>query len=112
MGIRSDVFFAHKASITLPQKFVVMLTQRFGAEVLSHSEGTAYHMQDIKWYPDDDAEVGELYNYLENLDCFDDCVIVEACHDYPEYNDGDYGAWNDNPWRAYRFVRTGIEFAQ
>ena len=109
MGIRSDVFFAHKSSLELPQKFATMLTDRFGAGVLNHNEGTAYNMQDIKWYCDDDTDLVEFYSFL-NDHHYDDFTVIEACLDYPDSTDGDAGAWIDNPWGAYRFVRTGIEF--
>ena len=107
MGIRSDVFFAHKASLELPQKFVDMLVNRFGAEVLNHKEGVAYNMQYVKWYVNDDTDLVEFYNFLE--DHYHDFTIIEACHDYPESTDGDAGAWDNNPWGACRFVRCGIE---
>ena len=108
MGIRSDVFFAHKSSLSLPQKFVDMLTQNFGAEILNHKEGVAYNMQYVKWHLSYE-ELVDFYSFL-NDQSDDDFVVIEACQDYPESTDGDAGAWNDNPWGAYRFVRTGIEF--
>ena len=112
MGIRSDFFFAHKSSLSLPQKFVTMLTDRFGAEVLRHKEGVAYNMQDIVWYCDslysNDNDLVDFYNFLSDQSD-DDFTLIEVCQGCPESTDSDAGAWNDNPWGAYRFVRCGIE---
>lgn len=109
MGIRSDVFFAHKSSITLPQKFVDMLVNSHGAERFEHPEGIAYAMEYTRWYMDCDNALVEFYEFLTNLN-IDDFIVIEACHDYPEHTDGDAGDWYGNPWGASRFVRTGIEF--
>ncbi len=110
MGIRSDVFFAHKASVVLPQEYADMLVNRFGAEVISHSEGTAYSMEYVKWHPELDGQLIQFYNFLENNVDFNDFTVIEACLDYPENTDGDSGKWYNNPWGASRYVRTGIEF--
>lgn len=110
MGIRSDVFFAHKNTIQLPQEYADMLMNRFGAKVLFHPEGTGYSMDYVKWYRNDDEELIQFYNFLETKVDYCDYTVIEACLDYPESSDGDAGEWYNNPWGASRYVRTGIEF--
>ena len=109
MGIRSDVFFAHKNCVSIPEKFHDMLEQKHGAEVYLTDEGTAYSMEYTKWYMDCDTDMVEFYEFLANLNT-SDFIVIEACHDYPMNTDGDAGNWYDNPWGAERFIRTGIEF--
>ena len=109
MGIQSDVFFAHKACVSLPQEHVDMLVNRFGAVTHTNAEGTAYSMQSVKWYRDSDKDLEGFYIFLDML-YSSDYIVIEACHDYPGSTESDAGGWYDNPWEAYRFVRTGIEF--
>lgn len=111
MSSRSHVFFAHKVNVKLPQHFSELLVSEFGAEILGHEEGTAYNIEDVKWYVDNDNDLKGFYTFLNELKS-SDYVVIEACYDYPESNYGDAGAWYDNPWEARRFVRTGIKFAQ
>lgn len=111
MGTRSDIFFAHKSSVQLPLEYADMLMNRFRAKVLFHSEGTAYSMEHVKWYQNDDEELIQFYNFLDNENiAYSDFIVIEACYDYPESTDADSGAWHNNPWGAHRYVRTGIDF--
>mgnify|MGYP003345270139 CR=1 FL=1 len=109
MEIRSDVFFAHKSSVSLPQHLVEMLENEC-AEVFHHAEGTACYMDSVRWYKNSVSEIVEFYEFLDGLDSYD-YVAIEACQGYPEIVSGDAGAWHSNPWQASK-NRTGIQFTQ
>jgi hypothetical protein len=109
MSSRSHVFFAHKVGVKLPQHISEMLVTSFEAEVLENAEGTAYNIEDVKWYPSHNTDVGELYSFLRSLER-SSFIVIDACYDYPESNENDAGEWFDNPWNAHKHVRVSIEF--
>lgn len=109
MGIRSDVGLACKKDLAK------LVLERFpwvaeSAEEHTHDEGTLFHFTDIKWYRDLDEDIIALYAFLKEHD--EDYLIVEACHDYPESDQGDAGSWTDNPWNVYRAVSVSISFEE
>lgn len=106
MGIRSTVFAAFKTD--LHQKIAHLAIFALG-ERYDHSDGVAYSFPYIKWYTDE-GEVKELYDALAAHDdpAGNNHIIIEACHDYPESDDGDHGRWTDNPWGAYRQISVSI----
>ena len=59
--------------------------------------GTLFTTQDVKWYHHDYADIIAFYKYMEeNHD--EDWLILQACHDYPDSEEGDTGGWHDNPF--------------
>ena len=109
MGIRSDVGFACKTELAkeVTEKFPWVAEQ---SDKYENDEGILFHFTDIKWYRDIDDFVA-LYKFLKEHN-EDDYLIVEACHDYPESDQGDAGNWTNNPWNVYRAVSVRIEFEQ
>ena len=111
MGVRSDVFMCFKnlAHDEMDEPLKRMLTEGYGAKVYLNPEGTAYVIEDVKWYVDEREELRRLYAYLDTLS-LEEYLVIVACHDYPDSTDGDRGAWFDNPWDARRVTTVRIEF--
>jgi len=108
MGTRSDVFVAIKNELWDSLKDL-SIWECAGTQAVSPEGHRGFLFQDIKWYRDEDDELVELYNRLQASDIDgENHWIVEACHDYPESDDGDSGNWSDNPWRARRQVSVSI----
>jgi len=115
MGIRSDVFVGMKHEV---QNKVNSATGKSGKLVrsllaeaddyLMADDGVAYVFTDVKWYMDDEA-VSALYELLRSCDD-EDYIVVMACHDHPESDEGDVGSWFDNPWEARRVTSVTIEY--
>jgi hypothetical protein len=76
---------------------------------LMADEGVAYVFRDVRWYMDDE-DIAALYKLLSSIDDEDDYIVIEACHDYPDSDEGDAGCWTDNPWNAQRITHVTIEF--
>jgi len=112
MGIRSDVFLGFKTELhnQLPESVKTMLLDTQD-DVLTDEEGTAYFIEDVKWYRDSDDEIVALYEWLSNNDPDGSHhIVVTACHDYPTNDDGDAGSWHNNPWGIQRCVSVSLEF--
>jgi len=116
MGIRSDVFVATKEHIFLNLK---PETQKFLEEMSDQSskkpEGRAFIFESVKWYRDDYPEIVELYDALKYLTSSpengfyeEDYIIIEACGEYPEYDENNIGEWHDNPWEAHKEVSVTV----
>lgn len=108
MGIRSDVFLALKAPAVLkmPAKMRADLDE-MASKRLEHPEGTAWFMEDVKWYDD---HVDAFTRWLADEVELDEAWLVVACHDYPDQDDDDWGSWEDNPWGACREVSARVAF--
>lgn len=116
MGIRSDVFVGMKHGVQNKindgvgtDANMVRSLLASADDRLESDEGVAYVFRDVKWYMDEDEELAALYELLSSIDD-DDYIVIEACHDYPDSDEGDAGCWNDNPWNARRVVRATIEY--
>lgn len=103
MGIRSDVGIALKHSIVreLPQDVKKFLYDE-SEDIDSREEGVLFVFRDVKW----NATYNEIKGFYEALKKFNwnDYIVVEACFDYPESDDGDAGYWSNNPWSLHRSV--------
>lgn len=111
MGISSDVFLAVKAAIQdeFKDAFEQMLAENYGAKVYLHPEGTAYYMDDVKWYHDIYNDLVDMYRWLNAQD-EENYLVIQACAEYPDDHEGDGGDWQENPWGAERYYRVGIDF--
>lgn len=115
MGIRSDVFVGMKHNVqnkindgvgTDADKVRFLLAS--ADDCLERDEGVAYVFQDVKWYMDEE-DIAALYELLRSTG-EENYIVVEACHDYPDNDEGDAGCWTDNPWNAQRVTHVTIEF--
>lgn len=108
MGIRSDVFLGFKTALweALPEKHKDWLTREADKQDTT-DEGKAFFFEEVKWYVGLDEDIDDLYKWLGEEEA-DDFIIVEACHDYPDSDDGDLGSWVENPWNAARHVSVEV----
>lgn len=106
MAVRSDVFIGVKVALSADMEWA--LKERFAAQILIHERGVAYVMQDVKWYGDD---VDAIYAELAGRDIHD-VIVVAACHDYPDSDEGDYGAWEDSPWQPCREISVSLNYEE
>jgi len=75
--------------------------------------GRLFHCYDIKWYISSDNEISRLYQELDDIDqCGEEFLIVEACHDCPESDEGSAGDWYDNPWGVYKDISVSISWSK
>jgi hypothetical protein len=111
MGVRSDAFVCIKnlAHDEMPERIKKMLKGGYGASVRLHPDGTAYVIEDVKWYVHEHQELRDLYAYLGSIPD-EEYLVIAACHDYPDSTEGDKGGWLDNPWGARRVTTVRIEF--
>lgn len=112
MGIRSEVAVAVKNNV-LEAMSQEQIARWFGDcdEVLEHKEGKLFHWEGVKWYRGLDSDVDSLYEFLGQDGRENDYLVVEACHDYPESEDGNAGSWVDNPWDIYKFHTVGVHIS-
>ena len=109
MGIRSDVGFACKSEIAKQVDELFPWVKEDADTVSELPEGTLYHFCDIKWHYELDKDIMALYAWLKERN-EDDYLIVEACGEYPESEEGDLGDWLDNPWNMRRRISVSISF--
>jgi hypothetical protein len=111
MSTRSDVGIALKKNVfeALSTETRDFLEQVFEAHTHSE-EGIFFHATYLKWYTHDGSQVEKLYSELLDFDD-DDFQIIEACHDYPDSDEGCAGAWDENPWGALKEINVSIDFS-
>jgi hypothetical protein len=108
MSTRSDVFVAIKADLWDSVKDLSIWKSADVAGI-SDDGDHGFQFDDISWSPAYDEHLKELYSRLSQHDpSGDGHLIIEACHDYPESDDGDHGRWTSNPWGAYRQISVSI----
>jgi len=110
MGITSSVVVALKASVYtgLSAESKGTLNKLLGGPQDTTKEGhVIFSEEHIKWYYDLDEDLLKFYEELFKFDS-DDYLILEACHDYPNSEDGDQGSWHDNPWSCYKSVDVSL----
>ena len=108
MGIRSDVAIAMKEYVyenLSPE--VRKILKEWGFEEQSaykpenegclDDAGRLFATTDVKWYSGYE-DVAALYKHFREAHDAEDWRILQACHDYPDTNDGDEGGWHDNPF--------------
>ena len=109
MGIRSDVGIAMKEYVfqNLSQKAKDFL-EEWGFEVQTaykpenekdeDQAGRLLMTTDVKWYHHSYEDIQAFMRHLNDDHDDDDWLLLQACHDYPDTNDGDEGGWHDNPF--------------
>ena len=113
MGIRSDVGFAIKTEAyeklkNSPHKEAVDAVIGMAEQTLQKDEGFLFVFRYVKWYRDQYSELLEFYKVLDEVIESEDFLIVQACFDYPESDDGDAGSWYDNPWNLRRHIQVDL----
>ena len=112
MGIRSDVAVALKGDVfnRLSQKSKETLDVWFGQTASVTKEGVLFYTQGVKWYHTIYDDLVALYDELEDNFDYEDFLIIQACHDYPQSEEGDLGDWYDNPWEIHRSWSVTVEW--
>lgn len=116
MSSRSKVVIAIRYSVWEKISGVVRDCLDEADELLQKPEGFLFIFDEIRWpivlvegdiNSSDPCEqlVGFLKTQPES-----DYLVVEACYDYPDSDDGDMGKWTDNPWDIRRVVSVDILF--
>ena len=109
MGVRSDVGIAMKEYVyqNLSVKAKEFLEEwgfeesarRTSEEVNDEDDaGRLLTTSDVKWYHFDYDDIQAFMKHLNEHHDEDDWLLLQACHDYPESNDGDEGGWYNNPF--------------
>lgn len=115
MGTQSDVFVGMKHNVqnkindgvsTDADKVRFLLAS--ADDYLEADEGVAYVFRDVKWYMEEE-DIAALYELLRSTG-EENYIVIEACHDYPDSDEGDAGCWTDNPWNAQRVTHVTIEY--
>ena len=122
MGIRSDVAIAMKEYVyenLSPE--VRKILEEWGFEEVSKYEpqteknqdlddaGRLFATTDVKWYTDYE-DVTALYKHMREAHDAEDWRILQACHDYPDTDDGDDGEWLDNPFDLSKHVSVELQW--
>ncbi len=109
MGIRSDVGIAMKEYVfqNLSEKAKKFLEEwGFEEQTVYKPEnekdedqaGRLFMTTDVKWYHHSYEDIQAFMRHLNDDHDDDDWLLLQACHDYPDSNDGDEGGWHDNPF--------------
>ena len=109
MGVRSDVGIAMKEYVyqNLSVKAKEFLKEwgfeesaRCTPEDVNDEDdaGRLFTTSDVKWYHFDFEDIQAFMKHLNDDHDEDDWLLIQACHDYPEANDGDEGGWYHNPF--------------
>ena len=109
MGVRSDVGITMKEYVyqNLSVKAKEFLKEwgfeesarRKPEEVNDEDDaGRLLTTSDVKWYHFDYEDIQAFMKHLNEHHDEDDWLLLQACHDYPETNDGDEGGWYNNPF--------------
>ena len=108
MGIRSDVGIAMKEYVfqNLSEKAKKFLEEWGFEEQTAYKPenekdedqaGRLFMTTDVKWYHHSYEDIQAFMRHLNDDHDDDDWLLLQACHDYPDTNDGDEGGWRDNP---------------
>ena len=111
MSTQSDVGFAIKAEAfqRLPAEVRAFLESPYFTTKLDNPEGKLFAAEWVKWN-EEYGDPGTLYKALREVDD-EDFRLIEACHDFPEHDLGDRGAW-ENPWDLQRNVEVSLTYEE
>ena len=110
MGVRSDVGIAMKEYVyeNLSEKAKKFLEEWDFEERSSYTPepeakdqddaGRILVTQDVKWYWHDYDDIIAFIKHLNDDHDEDDWLLIQACGEYPDSDDGDEGGWHDNPF--------------
>ena len=122
MGVRSDVGIAMKEYVfqNLSEKAKKFLEEwGFEEQTVYKPEnekdedqaGRLFMTSDVKWYHHDYEDIRDFMHHLHEDHDDDDWLLLQACHDYPDSNDGDGGEWHDNPFNLCKHVTVELSWA-
>ena len=121
MGVRSDVGIAMKEYVfqNLSEKAKKFLEEwGFEEQTVYKPEnkkdeddaGRLLVTQDVKWYWHDYDDIIAFIKHLNDDHDEDDWLLIQACHDYPESNEGDEGGWYENPFNLHKQVSVELSW--
>jgi hypothetical protein len=121
MGVRSDVGIAMKEYVyqNLSVKAKEFLKEwgfeesarRTSEEVNDEDDaGRLLTTSDVKWYHFDYEDIQAFMKHLRDVHDEDDWLLLQACHDYPETDDGDEGGWYNNPFDFVKNVSVELSW--
>jgi len=127
MGTRSDVGIAMKEYVfqNLSEKAKKFLEEwgfeekgTVSAKDLSHEGtrltkddlGTLFATSDVKWYHQDYEDIQAFYTHLNDCHDEEDYLIITACSEYPESEDGNAGEWDDNPFNLHKYTTVELSW--
>ena len=121
MGVRSDVAIAMKEYVyeNLSPKAKKFLEEWGFEERSSYTPagkkdaddaGRVLVTQDVKWYWHDYDNIIAFIKHLKDDHDEDDWLLIQACHDYPESNEGDEGGWYENPFNLHKQVSVELSW--
>jgi hypothetical protein len=114
MSTTSDVALAIKQELLdkLSSETKENITKWFGKAREKDDGWQLFFVSNIRWSSNEDG-VDNLYQELDEKDIETvygngSYLIVEACHDYPESDDGTAGRGFNNPWKICKNVSVCI----
>ena len=121
MGVRSDVGIAMKEYVfqNLSEKAKKFLEEwGFEEQTAYKSEskkdeddaGRLFMTSDVKWYHHSYEDIQAFMRHLNDDHDEDDWLLIQACHDYPESNEGDEGGWYENPFNLHKQVSVELSW--
>jgi len=121
MGVRSDVGIAMKEYVfqNLSEKAKKFLEEwGFEEQTVYKPEnekdedqaGRLFMTTDVKWYHHSYEDIQAFMRHLNDDHDDDDWLLLQACHDYPDSNDGDGGEWHDNPFNLCKHVTVELSW--
>ena len=121
MGVRSDVGIAMKEYVfqNLSEKAKKFLEEwGFEEQTVYQPEtekdeddaGRLFMTTDVKWYHHSYDDIIAFMRHLNDDHDDDDWLVLQACHDYPDSNDGDEGGWHDNPFDFTKSVSVELSW--
>ena len=123
MGTRSDVAIAMKECVVnhlSPEARNFLEDWGFEARAAYQPEhvdgdpddaGTLFVTEGAQWYHLDADEIQAFYTHLEECHDEEDWLVVVACGEYPDYDEGNAGQWLDNPFNLHKRVTVELSWA-
>lgn len=103
MSITSDVAVAIRNDVleSLSETSLNFLNQ--SDERHFSPDGTLFVFKDTKWYVYENTAINDLVTELKSKDTLG-ILVREACFDYPDSDENDFGDWLSNPWNLNKQV--------
>jgi hypothetical protein len=109
MSIRSDVGVAVKKELLAKLNKASRKFLKTASEHCDHKKGTLFIFRDYNHWGQSDAKVRSLSDDLDRGEV-NNLLVVEACPEYPENDENDWGGWDDNPWNLRKEVSVSLAF--
>jgi len=107
MGIQSNVLVAVKAGPVLEQVSALPIFQEAVLISSAPEIGSLWYFEYVKWYVDTNPKIAQLYAVLKEH--LEECCVVTACFEHPEYADDDLGCW-DSPWDLRKVISVDVAY--